>query len=207
MPLSGPIIQLYARAGTVYTPTLIVAYGGPDYEKWFHTNESLHNDAKLRRFTPHVDVDAISRRQPWNHDDEYIVDRHAAVAARIVAAGGKVGVGGHGQRQGLGTHWEVWSMASGGMPPHDVLRTATLFGAQAIGLGNELGSLEPGKLADILVLDADPLENIRNTAALRYVIKDGQLFEAETLDQVWPEQRPLPTQYWQTFDPDRRAGS
>lgn len=197
------VVEFFARSGTVYTPTLIVAYGSPDYEKWFHTHEPLHDDAKLRRFTPHVEVDAISRRGPWFADEEYMVQEHAEAAGRVIDAGGRVGIGGHGQRQGLGTHWELWSLASGGVSSHEALRAATIVGAEAIGLAREIGSLEVGKLADVLVLDADPRDDIRNTTALRYVVKDGRVYEADTLDEVWPRQQPLPAQYWWEVDPLR----
>jgi cytosine/adenosine deaminase-related metal-dependent hydrolase len=101
----------------------------------------------------------------------------------------------------------MWAIASGGMSNHDVLRVATITGAEAIGFAKELGSLEAGKLADLLVLDRNPLENIRNTTALRYVMKNGELYEAETLDQVWPAQKKLPRQYWWDLEPTPRKGA
>jgi hypothetical protein len=128
----------------------------------------------------------------------------ARVLADVVKAGGHVGLGGHGQRQGVQCHWEMWAIASGGMTPHDVLKIATINGAQAIGFEKDLRSLEPGKLADLLVLDRNPLDNIRNTAAIRYVMKNGELYEADTLDQVWPARKKLPRQYWWDLEPTPR---
>jgi hypothetical protein len=201
-PLYKDAVQLIAQSGIVYTPTLLVAYGGPFSENYWYEKYDIHADAKLRRFTPHADVDRRALRRPgWFRGDQYVFPQLAAQAAKIVAAGGRVGLGGHGQLQGLGVHWELWSIAAGGMPNHDVLRVGTIFGAEAIGLGQELGSLEPGKLADLQVLDANPLDDIANTNTVRYVMKNGRLYEAETLREIWPRQREAPKPWWRDRDP------
>ncbi len=200
-PLYQDVVELVAKSGTVYTPTLLVSYGGPFAENYYYTSTEVHNEAKLRRFVPHEDLDQLTRRRPWFHEDEHVFKLHAAQAKKIVEAGGKVCIGGHGQLQGLGYHWELWSVQSGGMSNLDALRCATIFGAQALGFEKDLGSITAGKLADLLVLEQNPLENIRNTNSIRYVMKNGLLYNAETLDQIWPVEKKLGTQYWWNQEP------
>ena len=207
-PLYKDVVELVARTGIVYTPTLLVQYGGPWAENYFYENgHDLHNDAKLRRFTPHKDLDSTILRRPWFHEQEYSFPQAAKVLADVVKAGGRVGLGGHGQRQGIQCHWEMWAIQSGGMSNHDTLRVATTFGADAIGFGKDLGSIEKGKLADLIVLDRNPLENIRHSNTVRMVMKNGELYDAETLDQVWPQQKKLPRQYWWDLEPTPRKGA
>ena len=110
------------------------------------------------------------------------------------------------QLQGLGMHWEMCLLQSGGLSQHDVLRAATIVGAEGIGLAQDVGSLEPGKLADILVLDRDPLTNIRNTNSISLVMKNGRVYDANTLDEVYPRQRKLPAQQWMTGPVQAAAG-
>jgi imidazolonepropionase-like amidohydrolase len=105
-------------------------------------------------------------------------------------------IGGHGQIQGIQCHWEMWALQSGGLTNMEVLRAATIHGAQAIGYSQDLGSIETGKLADLIVLNKDPLADIHNTNSIRYVMKDGELFEGDTLNQIWPQQKPLPQLWW-----------
>jgi hypothetical protein len=116
-------------------------------------------------------------------------------AARIAAKGGQVAIGSHGEVPGLGFHYELWLHALGGMPNHEILRSATIVGATAIGHKNDFGSLEPGKLADLQILDKNPLADIRNTASIHYVMKNGRLYQADDLAQVWPEHKVLPPIY------------
>ena len=88
------------------------------------------------------------------------------------------------------------------MAEHDALRAATILGAEAIGLDEDLGTLEPGKLADILVLSGNPLDDIRNTNSVRYVMKNGRLYDGETLDEFWPREQALEALGWQSDEPD-----
>jgi hypothetical protein len=204
MPLYKDVVELVAKSEIVYTPTLLVQYGGPWAENFFYESTDVHGDKKMRRFAPHSDLDSTVLRRPWFHEQEYSFPLAAKVLADIVAAGGKVGLGGHGQRQGIQCHWELWAIASGGMPTHEVLKVGTIYGAEGLGMAKDLGSIEKGKLADLVVLDRNPLENIRHTNTIRYVMKNGELYEGDTLDQVWPQQKKLPRQYWWDLEPSPR---
>ncbi len=189
-------VQLVARSGMSYTPTLLVAYGGPWGENWFYSQESPHDDEKLRRFTPMSVLASRTLRRVWFHEREYHFSRVAAQAAKIIRDGGRVGVGSHGQLQGLGYHWELWALASGGLSNDEALTAATRHGAEIIGIAEDIGTVAPGKLADLVILNSDPLDDIRNTADLALVVKGGEVFDAATLDQVWPDKVELPAQWW-----------
>jgi imidazolonepropionase-like amidohydrolase len=212
-PIFDDVVELFKASQTTNSPTLLVSYGGPFGENYFYTKENVHDDAKLRRFAPHESIDARSRRRGpgaggspgqagWFLDEEYVFPRHAQFVKKLMEDSARTAVGSHGQLQGLGYHWELWAMASGGLSSHDALRAATIYGAEAIGFEQDIGTVEAGKMADILVLDADPLEDLRNTVRLRYVMKNGRLYEAETLNEVWPRQRALPNPHWQQLDPE-----
>ncbi|MEX1128434.1 MAG: amidohydrolase family protein [Vicinamibacterales bacterium] len=196
-PLYKDVVELYAKTKTAYTPTLLVNYGGIIAEEYFYTTTEVHDDKKLNRFYPHNVLDDMTRRRRvWARQDEFVFPMAAEAAAKIQRAGGLVGVGGHGQLQGLGYHWEMWALAMGGMTPREVLQAATIDGAKIIGIDRDLGSIEAGKLADLVVLDRNPLQDIRNTNSVRYVMKNGELYEGDTLDQIWPVQKKLPTFWW-----------
>jgi Tol biopolymer transport system component/imidazolonepropionase-like amidohydrolase len=202
--LHDDVVQLLARAGTYYTPTLLVAYGGPEAEDYFYQMKNPHDDEKLRRFVPHRMLDQLGRRHPWVWPDEYHFPTVAESAARVVKAGGHVSLGAHGQLQGLGAHWELWAMAGEGnvrgqsaLSPIEAWRAATRNSAEKLGLLPDLGTVETGKLADLIVLDADPLADIHNSVKIRFVVKNGELFDGPTLASRWPTEAPLPTMFWQ----------
>jgi len=202
--LYDDVVKLVARSGIAYTPTLLVAYGGPFAENYFYTRESPHRDEKLRRFMPDNAIAGRTLRTQWFLEEEFTFPQLAAQAGKIIRAGGRVGVGAHGQLQGLGYHWEMWALAAGGLTPVEVLTAATRHGAEIIGVGEDLGTVTAGKLADLVILSADPREDIRNTNSLRYVIRNGELFDADTLDKLWPEKAPLPEMWWWHTGPDAR---
>jgi imidazolonepropionase-like amidohydrolase/Tol biopolymer transport system component len=204
LPLYSDVIQLLAKSGVTYTPTLLVTFeeGQESGESYFFAHSDLNKEARLRRFLPpfmmqiYTDTANTSRARATQRNKYPLLPQYAAQAARLLAAGGRVGLGSHGQLPGLGAHWELWALAMGGMPPYDVLRVGTILGAEAIGHGQDFGSLEIGKLADLQILDRNPLEDIHNTNSLRYVMKNGRLYEAATLNEVWPRQREMASLYW-----------
>jgi imidazolonepropionase-like amidohydrolase len=201
-PLHDDVAKLIAESGLTYTPMLLGRVGSRNGIEYMLGSESPHADPRLRRFYYHKDLDRLTRaRGTWIVPGEYPFEDIAAGAARIVANGGKVALGTNGRVQGLGFHWEMWLLSKGGMPAHDILRAATIFGADAIGLGSQLGSIEVGKLADLQVLDGNPLTDIRNTASVKFVMKNGRLYDAATLDQIAPAKTKLAPPWWLALDP------
>jgi len=181
-------ITLMATSGTGYTPTLIVGYGGLFGENYWYQVDDVFRNARLLRFTPRGQLDARARRRMLVPEEEYYHFELAKTAKRIVDAGGQVQLGAHGQLQGLGAHWELWMLQQGGLTPLQALRAATFWGARYLGLDSQIGSIEPGKLADMVILDANPLENIRNSEKVGMVMKGGVLYN-ENLDEIWPRER------------------
>ena len=217
-PLGRDVTSFMAWSNRTYTPTLLVNYGGPWGENWFYTKENPYGDVKLQRFTAYEELASKTRRRMatmpggstaggWFRDEEYVFPQLAADATKILRSGGRLGIGSHGQLQGLGYHWELWAMASGGMTPMEALRVSTILGAQAIGLQGDVGSLEVGKLADLLVLDRDPLTDVRNTNSLRYVMKNGRLYDGNTLAEEHPTKRGGPVVPNRPQMPETKAGT
>jgi dipeptidyl aminopeptidase/acylaminoacyl peptidase len=205
-PFYSDVVQLQKFSGLTYTPTLIVSYGGPPGLTYYLNRWNVDEQQRLRTFTPHDELDKW-KDGLFYRADQFVHPLHAQQIKKLVDAGGRVGLGSHGEVQGIGTHWELWMLAAGGISPHQALRIATLTSADAIGLSKDIGSLEVGKLADLQVLDANPLERLENTISIRYVMKNGRLYEAATLNEIWPRQRQLPVQWWQRLEPPAMKAS
>ena len=199
-PLYSDVFKAIAQAHMIVTPTLIVSYGGPFAENYWWETENPYHDPKVQHFMAYEELASKTRRvQGWFMPEEQVFPKHAKNMKALVEAGGMVGIGSHGEFQGLGYHWELWAMQSGGMRNIDVLKCATILGAEGLGLNKDLGSVEVGKLADLVIMDKNPLDNIRNSNTIKYVMKNGRLYDGNTADEVYPQKRVLNTSEW-TFD-------
>jgi imidazolonepropionase-like amidohydrolase len=185
-PLYDDVIQLWKNSHTANTPTLIVAYGALNGENYWYQHTNVWEKERLLRFTPRAIIDTRSRHRTMAPEEEY-ENGHILVSKslkKLSDAGVTINMGAHGQIQGIGAHWEIWMMAQGGMTPLEALRTATLNPATSLGLDNWIGSLQPGKLADLIILDKNPLESIYNTESVHYTMINGRLYDAETMNEV-----------------------
>jgi Tol biopolymer transport system component/imidazolonepropionase-like amidohydrolase len=199
IPLYGDVAKFLGRAGFYYSPTLVVAGPGPwNIEYWFAESD-IWQDPKQRLWMPWRMNAGHLRRRTLRPETDYSFPLLAQGMADIIAEGGFGAIGGHGEHHGLAPHWEIW-MAASALGNYGALEVASLHGARMLGAHDDLGSIEVGKLADLVVLDRNPLDDIRATADIRYVMKGGILYDGMTLDERWPERRPFGPHYWVDAD-------
>jgi imidazolonepropionase-like amidohydrolase/Tol biopolymer transport system component len=190
------VVTLFSKSGTGYTPTLIVGFGGLSGEYYWYQHTNVWEHSRLLSFVPPDVVVPRSRRREMAADDDWhhiLLARHTK---KLADAGTSVQLGAHGQLQGLGAHWELWMFVQGGMTPLEALRAATIDGARYLGLDKDLGSLEVGKLADLVVLDRNPLENIRHSEAIGLVMANGRLYDAKTMNEIGNHSRTRAPFWW-----------
>lgn len=187
--LYDDVHQLWRQTEVAYTPTLVVAYGGAYGENYWYQESQVWDHPILRQYVPRRILDARARRPRTGPDNEWNHISVAREARRLQDQGVSVQLGAHGQREGLAAHWEMWSMQQGGMTPMQAIRVGTLNGARALGMDRDIGSLEVGKLADMVVLNANPLENLRNTAAIAFTVANGRVYDTH-MDEVGRRSRP-----------------
>lgn len=199
MPVYADAAKFFGVAGAVYSPTFIVGGPGPWNEEYFFQKSDVWKDDKQRAWLPWRQLIPHSRRRMLRPETDYSFPLIAQGLADIIKEGGWGAIGSHGQQHGLGPHWEVW-MAASALGPMGALDVATRHGAHFLGAEEDLGTLEVGKLADLIVLDSNPLDDIENTLDMLYVMKGGVLYQADSLDEVWPESRPFGKHFW--VDPD-----
>ncbi|UCE02739.1 MAG: PD40 domain-containing protein [Candidatus Latescibacterota bacterium] len=192
--------QLWGGSRVGYTPTLVVGYGGLWGENYWYGTTNVWAHERLLRFVPRRIVDARSRRPAIVPAEEYGHMLNARVAKQLLDAGVNVQLGAHGQREGLAAHWEMWMFKQGGMTEMEALRASTLAGAEYLGMVSEIGSIAPGKLADFLVLERNPLEDIFNSESLLYTVLNGRVYDAWTMDEVGNHPRPREKFYFEGSD-------
>jgi imidazolonepropionase-like amidohydrolase/Tol biopolymer transport system component len=198
-PLYNDVIQLWKASKTAYTPTLIVNYAGVSGEYYWYQHTNVWEKERLLRFTPRAVIDTRSRHRTMLPEEEY-KNGHILTSEsgkKLNDNGVNVNIGAHGQIQGMGVHWEIWMMHQGGMSNLQALKTATINPAQSLGLDKWIGSLEAGKLADLIVLEKSPLENIRNTESVRYTMVNGRLYDADSMTEIGNYNKPRGKFYWE----------
>ncbi len=190
------VLQFWPKTGTWYTPTLVVGYGGLWGENYWYQKHEVWKNERLLTFVPRFLVDPRARRRTMAPEDEFNHIDIARISKQLVDAGGRVLLGAHGQMQGLAAHWELWMLTQGGMTPMEALRAATLDGARYLGLDGDLGSIEVGKLADLIVVEGNPLQNIYASENVKYTVANGRVYDARTMDQLLPEAKKRGKFFW-----------
>ena len=186
VPLYKDVTTLWAATKTHNTPTLVVNYGSVSGEYYWYQNTNVWEKERLLTFTPRPVVDSRARHRTMIPDEEY-QNGHILTSKslkKLTDAGVKINLGAHGQLQGLGAHWELWMLQQGGMTNLEALRCATINGAISLGMEEQLGSIKAGKLADLIVLDKNPLQDIRNSEFVKYTMVNGRLYDAATMNEI-----------------------
>ena len=204
VPMYSDATRFFGRANTVYSPTFVVGGPGPWNDEWFFQESEVWRHEQLRLWMPWKQLGPHARRPFLRPKTDYSFPMLAQVLADIIAEGGHGAIGAHGQQHGLASHWEVW-MASEALGPMGALELASNDGAYFLGAEDDIGSLAVGKLADLMILNSNPLDNIRNTTDIESVMKGGVLYDGMTLDELWPEQRSYGARPW-VYEDVWRAG-
>lgn len=184
-PVYRDVVTFFGQAGIQNPPTVIVAGHVNGAKTYYRPRAGLDRDAKFLRVFPRAALARMTAGERVLPKSEFSFPFMAETAAEMMRAGAYSGLGEHGEQPGIGTHWEAWALAEA-MTPLEVLTVGTMHGARFVGLESEIGSIVPGKLADLIVLNGDPLADIRRTADIAYVMKGGWLYDGATLATLWP---------------------
>ncbi|GAA5218742.1 amidohydrolase family protein [Corallincola platygyrae] len=195
------IKQLWSQVKTAYTPTMGVAFGGIAGENYWYAHEEIWLHEKLIKYVPGDILQPRAMRRPIAPLHHYNHFNVARVAKELMDQGVIANMGAHGQREGLAAHWEIWMFHQGGMTAMQALATGTINAAKTLGLDDELGSLKVGKLADLMVIDGDPLKDIRQSEKVVYTMVGGRLFDATKMTEVNGPAKSRQAFYFETESP------
>lgn len=191
------VLQFFGQSKTNYTPTLVVSYGGLAGDPYWRAHTDVFAHPLLQAHTPPAKLLADNARRTIAPESNYVDDDNAREARKLAQRGVQVSIGAHGQQAGIGAHWELWSFVRGGMTPIEALAAGTIVPARSLGMSADIGSLEPGKLADLVVLEADPTADIRNSDKVSQVMLGGRLYDARTMNEVGTGTAKRPAYWWE----------
>jgi len=194
-PIYSDVSKFFGKANTFYSPTSVVGGAGPWNDEYYFAEREIWKDPKLRLWMPWRQLVPHSRRRMLRPATDYSFPLLAQSVADLIAEGGHAAIGAHGQQHGLASHWEIWNYAAA-LGAHGALEMASMGGARMLGAQQDVGSIAVGKLADLIVLNQNPLVNIRNTESIRWVMKGGTLYDGTTLDEIWPTARAYGARPW-----------
>jgi imidazolonepropionase-like amidohydrolase/Tol biopolymer transport system component len=192
------LVSFWSQTKTNYTPTLVVTFGGLAGDPYWRQHMDVWLHPLLSKHEPPAMLAARNVRRVAAPEEDYVDGASAREAKKLADRGVQVSIGAHGQQSGLGAHWEMWSFVRGGWSPLEALRAGTIMPATSLGYAKDIGSLETGKLADLVVLDADPTKDIRNTDKIHRVMLGGRLYDPVTLNEVVTGKRIRPPYWWET---------
>jgi imidazolonepropionase-like amidohydrolase/Tol biopolymer transport system component len=204
VPYYRDLIEFYRRSGTPFSPTLVTPGGGHMLLEYWMARSDLPSDPRELNFS--------HWRTAFRQKSAVQLPISAYQASLVLSGirafhdqGVTIVLGGHGEVQGASSHFDLWLEAQA-VPPQDALRIGTIETARHLGLDRDVGSIQVGKLADLIVLNSNPLDDIRNTIDIAYVMKGGRLYESSTLDQVWPEKKPFGPRPWRDDELLKESG-
>ncbi|MGQ8365001.1 amidohydrolase family protein [Glaciecola sp. 1036] len=191
------VTQLWAATQNGYTPTFVVSFGGLSGEYFWYDRTEVWKNQRLMRYVPNYVVDGRAIRRQTAPDDQYNHIEVAKYAKQLRDAGVRVQIGAHGQREGLGAHWELWIMHQGGFTPFEALRGGTIDGAKTLGMDKYIGSIEVGKLADLAIIDGDVLNDIRLSEFVTHTVINGKILDNTSMNEVGSDDK-RPAFYFET---------
>ncbi|MFT5136681.1 MAG: imidazolonepropionase-like amidohydrolase/Tol biopolymer transport system component [Arenicella sp.] len=191
------VLSMYSQTQVAYTPTLVVTYGGLAADPYWRQATDVWLHPILSKHVPPKRLQANTVRRTTAPEQDFVDAVSAKTAHMLKKRGVMVSIGAHGQQQGLAAHWEMWSFVRGGFSPIEALQAATIVPARHLGFDQDLGSLEVGKLADLVVLNSNPLEEITNTDKVSMVMINGRLYEAATMNEVYSSDKKRSAYYWE----------
>ncbi len=190
------VLQMFSQTEVANNPTLVVTYGGLAGDPYWRSRMNVWEHPILSRHAPPAYLRGSIRR-PWAPEHDYVDDDAALVALMLARRGVLMAIGAHGQQEGLGAHWEMWSLARGGGTPIEILRATTIDPAIHLGFDHDIGSIEVGKLADLVILEGDILEDIYTSDQVDMIMLNGRLYDADTLNETVTGDRVRGAYFWE----------